>query len=328
MPVQGSTYNPASTSPTHPREQQSGLLGADPARESASVDGGRADELWVIKIGGRILEDATNLKQALSTLSHSGRRFILVHGGGDQADRLAQALGLEQRKVNGRRITDADTLDVAVMSFAGLLNKQLVAQLQALGVNALGMTGADAGLIRSIRRPPVEVEGQRVDYGFVGEPIVQEIDAERLLGFLDAGLTPVLCSLTHDGDGQLLNTNADTLAASVAVALATTEARTSQSSIPVHAPVHVPVHLALLLDKAGLLRDADRPETLVEHLSPQSADVMIKDGTIRSGMIPKVQMALWAAGNGVGEVAIGHPSRIASILRREAGSATFVVSHP
>ena len=181
--------------------------------------------LSVIKVGGAVVEDSASLAILLDEFVKVGGSKVLVHGGGRSATKLAEQLGIESRMVGGRRITDAEMLRVVTMVYGGLVNKNIVAQLQARGVNALGLTGADLNLIRAHRRP-ITPEG--VDFGFVGD--VDSADGLRLLQLLESDVTPVVAPLTHDGQGNLLNTNADTMAQTVATALAQTLSQVSESS--------------------------------------------------------------------------------------------------
>ena len=172
------------------------------------------NKLTIVKVGGAVVEDELQLSQLLKDFSAIEGRKVLVHGGGRKATKMAERLGIETKMVEGRRITDADMLEVVTMVYGGLVNKNLVAKLQANGVNALGLTGADANAIRSHKRPLKN----GVDYGFVGD--VDQADGEMLGRLIEAGITPVMAPLTHDGEGHILNTNADTIASETAKALA------------------------------------------------------------------------------------------------------------
>ncbi len=171
------------------------------------------EKLTIIKVGGKIVEEAETLNQLLADFSAIPGYKLLVHGGGRSATRIASQLGIESQMVNGRRITDAETLKVVTMVYGGLVNKNIVAGLQAKGVNAVGLTGADMDVIRSVKRPVKEV-----DYGFVGD--VKYVNAEVLVNLINQGVVPVMAPLTHDGEGHMLNTNADTIAGETAKALA------------------------------------------------------------------------------------------------------------
>ena len=180
-------------------------------------------KLTLVKVGGAIVENADSLSSLLDKFASIEGHKVLVHGGGRSATRIAERLGLPQQMVAGRRVTDADTLRVVTMVYAGLVNKNIVAQLQARGINALGLTGADMNVISSHRRPPKQVrmdDGsiETVDYGFVGD--IDHVNADLLADLIAKGVVPVMCPIGHDAQGNLLNTNADTIAAEVAKALA------------------------------------------------------------------------------------------------------------
>lgn len=240
--------------------------------------------LTLVKVGGAVVEDPEALPRLLCAFSQIASPKVLVHGGGRRATSLAARLGIESRLVNGRRITDENMLEVVTMVYGGLLNKQLVARLQALGVNALGLTGADIDAIRSHRRP----ERDGIDYGFVGD--VDRVSAPMLQALLEKGITPVMAPLTHDGRGTLLNTNADTIAAETAKALATV----------------YDVTLIYTFEKAGVLARPDDEQSLIPVITPRSFATLVADGTIAGGMIPKIENALSAIRQGVGRVIITH----------------------
>lgn len=251
------------------------------------------EKLTIVKVGGAIVEDEACLTQLLSDFSAIEGRKVLVHGGGRRATKVASALGIESKMVNGRRITDAEMLQVVTMVYGGLVNKNLVARLQANGVNALGLTGADMDVVRSHRRPPVEMtiaeatpQRQTVDFGFVGD--VERVDGDRLQWLVEAGLTPVMAPLTHDGRGHLLNTNADTIAAETAKALAR----------------HYEVTLIYSFEKPGVLANPDDDNSVIEKITQADFDRYVADGTISGGMIPKLQNALAAVNAGVSRVII------------------------
>jgi acetylglutamate kinase len=243
--------------------------------------GGDGVGTTILKVGGAIVEDERQLSLLLENFSAIPGRKVLIHGGGRRATQVASQLGIESRMVNGRRITDEKMLDVVTMVYGGLVNKQLVARLQAHGVNALGLTGADMDIVRSHRRPVKDV-----DYGFVGD--VDHVDGEQLAALLEAGITPVLAPLTHDGDGTILNTNADTIASVAARALA---------------PFYE-VTLIYSFEKPGVLRDADDDSSVIPHITRADFDRYVADGTISGGMIPKIENALAAVEDGVRRVII------------------------
>ena len=243
--------------------------------------------LTIVKVGGAVVEDAEQLQQLLSHFCAIEGKKILVHGGGRRATQVAARLGIESQMVNGRRITDAPMLEVVTMVYGGLVNKTIVAQLQARGVNAIGLTGADMDVIHSHRRPVKDI-----DYGFVGD--VERVNADRLQALLNAGATPVLAPLTHDGAGTMLNTNADTIASVAAQALA----------------AYYDVTLIYSFEKPGVLRDPDDDTSVITHITRTDFDHYVADGTISGGMIPKIENALGAVSAGVRRVIITQATAI------------------
>ena len=241
--------------------------------------------LNIIKVGGAIVEDEESLKDLLMSFSGLRGKKILVHGGGKIATEIAARLGIETQMIDGRRITSAEMLKVVTMVYGGLVNKDIVARLQALGENAIGLTGADMNLIMSVKRP-VDL----VNFGYVGD--VKYVNTRSLKSILEAGAVPVLAPLTHDKEGTMLNTNADTIASSVARALAG----------------EYSVTLTFCSSTPGVLRNLDDPTTLVKTISKADFDSMVSDGTISEGMIPKLQNAFEAINDGVSKVVITSPS--------------------
>lgn len=241
------------------------------------------EQVTVIKVGGAIVEDTERLTQLLDRFAALPGQKVLVHGGGRRATKVASALGIESKMVEGRRITDADMLEVVTMVYGGLVNKSIVAQLQSRGVNAVGLTGADMNVIRSHKRPKKD----GVDYGFVGD--VDKADGHRLLTLIRDGLTPVMAPLTHDGMGHILNTNADTIAAETAKALAREGA---------------PTTLVYCFEKAGVLAEPDDENSVIGTIDHDAFVRLVANGTIRGGMIPKITNALAAVDAGVDRVII------------------------
>lgn len=239
-------------------------------------------KVTVVKVGGKIVETPDTLETLLHRFSALEGLKVLVHGGGRTATEVAAKLGVETHMVDGRRITDADMLRVVTMVYGGLVNKQVVARLQACGVNALGLTGADMNLIRSHRRP----ERNGVDFGFVGD--VDTVDGERLAQLLHSGVTPVVAPLTHDGEGHLLNTNADTMAGEVAKALAR----------------QFEVTLVYCFEHAGVLADPDNEASVIPLITRRDFDVLKAQGVVTGGMLPKIENCLSAVGAGVRRVVI------------------------
>ncbi len=239
------------------------------------------DKLTLIKVGGQIVEEPETLQQLLSDFSKITGHKVLVHGGGRAATKIAAQLGIESQMVNGRRVTDAETLKVVTMVYGGLINKQIVAGLQALNVNALGLTGADMNYMRSEKRPVKEV-----DYGFVGD--VKEVDAEILSELISQNVVPVLAPLTHDKKGNLLNTNADTIAGEAAKALAK----------------YFDVTLMFCFEKKGVLSNPDDDNSVIPTITKADFEQYVADGTINGGMIPKLENAFEAIAAGVKQVVI------------------------
>jgi acetylglutamate kinase len=244
-------------------------------------------KLTVIKVGGKIVEEDATLDRFLHDFASMEGPKALVHGGGRSATQIASLLGVESRMVNGRRVTDAETLKVVTMVYGGLVNKRIVAGLQARGVNALGLTGADMDVIRSVKRPVVEV-----DYGFVGD--VKGVNATLLADLIAKGVVPVMAPLTHDGKGNLLNTNADTIAGETAKALS----------------AYFDVTLVYCFEKKGVLKDEDDDDSVIPHITRAEFEQYVADGVIRGGMIPKLENAFEAIDAGVSEVVITLASAI------------------
>ena len=240
------------------------------------------EKLTIVKVGGAVVEDEQQLSQLLRDFSAIAGRKVLVHGGGRRATQVAQSLGIESHMVNGRRITDGQMLQVVTMVYGGLVNKNLVARLQANGVNALGLTGADIDVIRSHRRPLKD----GIDFGYVGD--VDKADGTVLSRLIEMGITPVLAPLTHDGQGQMLNTNADTIAAETAKALA---------------PFYE-VTLIYSFEKKGVLRDPLDDDSVIPVITRDDYQRYVADGTVAGGMIPKLENAFQAISEGVARVNI------------------------
>ena len=235
------------------------------------------EKLTIVKVGGAVVEDDAQLEQLLNDFSAIEGRKVLVHGGGRRATQVAAKLGIETQMVGGRRITDADMLEVVTMVYGGLVNKNLVARLQANGVNALGLTGADANVIRSHKRPLKD----GVDYGFVGD--VDDVAHQTLGHLIEAGITPVMAPLTH-----ILNTNADTIASETAKGLAK----------------DYDVTLIFSFEKKGVLSNPDDDESVIPVITRDDFERYKADGTISGGMLPKIENALKAVDAGVGRVII------------------------
>lgn len=240
------------------------------------------EKLTIVKVGGAVVEDEAQLAQLLKDFSAIEGRKLLVHGGGRKATKVAEALGIESKMVGGRRITDADMLNVVTMVYGGLVNKNLVARLQANGVNALGLTGADMDVIRSHKRPIKD----GIDFGYVGD--VDKANGQMLSKLIEEGIIPVMAPLTHDGQGNILNTNADTIASETAKALA---------------PFY-DVTLIFSFEKKGVLRNPDDDDSVIPIISRADFIKYKTDGTISGGMLPKIENALGAIDSGVSRVII------------------------
>lgn len=239
-------------------------------------------KLTIVKVGGAVVEDEAQLAQLIRNFSAIEGPKILVHGGGRRATKVAATLGIETKMVDGRRITDTEMLEVVTMVYGGLVNKHVVAMLQAVGVNAVGLTGADANILLSVKRPLKN----GIDYGFVGD--VKQADGATIARFIEAGLTPVIAPLTHDGKGTMLNTNADTMASEVAKAMAAT----------------YDVTLIYSFEKKGVLANPDDDDSVIPIITHKDFEQYKSDGTISGGMLPKIENALAAIDAGVDKVVI------------------------
>ncbi|MDA9597206.1 acetylglutamate kinase [Flavobacteriaceae bacterium] len=245
------------------------------------------DKLSVVKIGGNVIEDAAALQSFLTDFAQIQGFKILVHGGGKKATDMAEKMDIPVQMVEGRRITDAENLDIIIMLYGGKINKNIVAQLQNLGCNALGLSGADGNAIQAVKRPV-----KSIDYGFVGDVVGVNNALFQIL--LKGGYTPVCCAITHDQKGQLLNTNADTIAATLAQSL-------SQS---------FDVSLWYCFENQGVLENIDDDGSVIETITPQKYMNLKIAQVIHSGMIPKIDNCFYALSNGVTEVKIGAPEMI------------------
>ena len=251
------------------------------------------EKLTVIKVGGKIVEEEQTLNQLLADFSAIEGYKVLVHGGGRSATKLASQLGIESKMVNGRRITDAETLKVVTMVYGGLVNKNIVAGLQAKGMNAMGFTGADMNVIRSVKRPVKDV-----DYGFVGD--VEKVNAGLLADLIRQGVVPVMAPLTHDGQGSMLNTNADTIAGETAKALAEL----------------FDVTLVFCFEKKGVLSDENDDDSVSPVITPELFKEYGEKGVIQGGMIPKLENSFSAIDAGVSQVVI----TLASAIHQQGGT--------
>jgi acetylglutamate kinase len=256
------------------------------------------EKLFVIKIGGNIIDDEGKLASFLESFAAIREKKILVHGGGKLATKLAAQLGIQQEMVEGRRITDAETLKVVSMVYAGLINKNIVAQLQAAGCNAIGLSGADGNVILSHKRIVKDL-----DYGFAGD--VDEVNSSFLHTLLQQEISPVLCPITHDKKGQLLNTNADTIAQETAKALG----------------VLYQVNLVYSFEKAGVLSDAEDEQSVIAVFDRTKYTDLKNKGLVFAGMIPKLDNAFAALDSGVGKVIIGKAENLAQLITGDSGTS-------
>ena len=239
------------------------------------------EHLTIIKVGGKIVENSESLNALLKDFAAVEGKKLLVHGGGRSATQMAARLGVETKMVDGRRITDEAMLEVVTMVYGGLVNKRIVAGLQALGIDAVGLTGADMNIVLSDKR-----KVSAVDYGWVGD--VKRVNAEAVATLIESGCCPVVAPLTHDGCGHMLNTNADTIAATTAIALAP----------------YYDVTLVYCFEKPGVLACPDDDTSVIDTITHSDFTRLTADGTIAGGMIPKIENALDAIDQGVSRVLI------------------------
>ncbi|MDP5061636.1 MAG: acetylglutamate kinase [Maribacter sp.] len=240
------------------------------------------NKLSVVKIGGNVIEDEKALAIFLTAFAKLEGLKILVHGGGKLATQLATKLGIESKMIDGRRITDAETVDIITMVYGGLANKKIVAQLQAKKINAIGLSGADGDSIHAHKRPVKEI-----DYGFVGD--IDGVNSDLISNLLSINLTPVFCALSHDGAGQLLNTNADTIASEIAIGMAKTYETT----------------LYYCFEKKGVLLDITDDNSVVKHINKTTYKELLSEGVIADGMLPKLHNCFHALNNTVEKVCLG-----------------------
>ncbi len=256
-------------------------------------------DLFVIKIGGNIIDDESKLSSFLQQFASINERKILVHGGGKLATKLAGQLGIQQQMIDGRRITDAETLKIVTMVYAGYINKNIVAQLQSLSCNAIGLTGADANLLQAKKRTHASI-----DYGFVGDVESAQFAVGGWQSLLEDGLTPVMAPITHNGQGQLLNTNADTIAQEIAKGL---------SSL-------YNVRLLYSFEKSGVLLDTNDEGSVINEMNRSYYATLREKGLIFAGMIPKLDNAFTALDSGVQKVIIGKAEELKDLIKGTAGT--------
>lgn len=243
------------------------------------------EKLFVIKVGGNILDDALAQQSFLQKFAAVGEKKILIHGGGKIASSIGKQLGIEPNYINGRRITNEATIDLVTMVYGGLINKKIVAVLQAMKCNAIGLTGADANIIPATKRPVADI-----DYGFVGDIKDDQVSSTNLQVLLGNNMVPVVAPLTHDGNGQLLNTNADTIAAALAVALS----------------AQYNVRLIYCFEKKGVLENIADDNSVIPLINKEKYEQLLQEKKLADGILPKIDNAFAAIKNGVNEVLIGH----------------------
>jgi acetylglutamate kinase len=259
------------------------------------------DDLFVIKIGGQVIDDEVKLDQALAGFAKLKGPKILVHGGGKIANTLLDRMGIDKQLVDGRRITNLESLHVVQMVYAGLVNKNIVAKLQSLDCMSLGLTGADVNCIKAVKRPVKEI-----DYGYVGD--VTEVNSTILTTLIEQKLIPVICSLTHDGQGQILNTNADTIATEVGIAMTR----------------NFKVSLIYCFEQNGVLMSMEDQQSVIKNLHPVYYQQLKAAGKINKGMIPKLDNAFRALGHGVNRVYVTHYQTLEDLTNLDSLLATRI----
>lgn len=252
-------------------------------------------KLTIVKVGGKVVEENDSLQDLLTRFGELKGAKVLVHGGGRSATAMAERMGIETKMVDGRRITDEAMLEVVTMVYGGLVNKKIVANLQAQGINAVGLTGADLNYMQSVKRPV-----KTIDYGYVGDVVAVHVDELKLL--IEKNVVPVLAPLTHDKNGQLLNTNADTIAAEAAIGFSR----------------FFDVELVFCFEKAGVLEDAEDDRSVIKSLNHTGFKALQASGAIHAGMIPKLDNSFNAITQGVSQI------RITNIAGLQKGGTTLL----
>jgi acetylglutamate kinase len=256
------------------------------------------EKLTVVKIGGKVIDDQKSLDAFLTSFAKVKGLKVLVHGGGKIASDFGRRLGIEPQMIDGRRITDQETIDIVTMVYGGLVSKRIVSKLQSKGINAIGLTGADANIIPAERRPVTTI-----DFGFVGDIEIEKVNGDTLIQLIALGLLPVIAPLTHDQKGNMLNTNADTIAATLASVLAK----------------KYQVNLIYCFEQPGVLSDFENKKVIAEILISQVDDLK-NDGTISQGMIPKIDCAIMALNHGVCKVSIGAFDDLEALAEGKSGT--------
>lgn len=260
------------------------------------------EQLFIIKIGGNVIDNDLALASFLKDFATITGKKILIHGGGKIATKIGDKLGIQSKYINGRRITDDDTIDVVTMVYGGLVNKKIVAQLQALQCNAIGLTGVDANIIPATKRPLVALEdGETIDFGWVGDIDTAQLNIKNVEVLIEAGLVPVFAPLTHDLQGHILNTNADTIASSIAVALSR----------------HYDVRLMYCFEKKGVLEDVNDENSVITKINKEKYQQLLAAQKLFEGILPKIDNAFAAIESGVKEVLIGDAKDVIKNTTRE-----------
>ena len=261
------------------------------------------EKVFVIKIGGNVIDSEDSLRSFLKDFAAIEGNKILIHGGGKIATKIGDKLGIESNYINGRRITDDATIDLVTMVYGGLVNKKIVAQLQSLHCNAIGLTGADANIIPASKRPVKDI-----DFGWVGDVESSTLKAESLQVFLENGLVPVFAPLTHDGHGHILNTNADTIASSLAVALS----------------AHYDVRLIYCFEKKGILENVEDEESVINLINKQTYRQLLSEQKLFAGILPKIDNAFAAIDAGVKEVLVGDAKDVIKNTSSKTSGTLFI----
>lgn len=250
--------------------------------------------LTVVKIGGNVVDNPEALDRFLDKFAALPGPKILVHGGGKEATRLSDRLGVLTEMVNGRRVTSAETIDIVTMVYAGLVNKRIVSRLQARGCNAIGLSGADGNAVTATKRPPVDVDGRMVDFGYVGDIAATGVNHGFISALIGSGAVPVFCAIMHDGHGQLLNCNADAVAAGVAIGMSRV----------------MPTDLVYCFEQPGVMLDIDDPDSVIPTITPEYFAQLKADGVVSKGMLPKLESSFKAIAAGVNSVVIKHADNL------------------
>ncbi|CAN5522014.1 acetylglutamate kinase [soil metagenome] len=262
-------------------------------------------KLQIVKIGGNVIDNTISLENFLNDFSKIQDMKILIHGGGKLATDLAKRLGISQAMVNGRRITDEETLKITTMVYAGGINKQIVSSLQSKAINAIGLSGADGNAIQTKKREVLDI-----DFGFVGDVFDKSVNVELISTFLELGITPIFSAITHDGIGQLLNTNADTIASALAIALSK----------------KYEVQLNYCFEKKGVLKDADDDDSVIQEITKTKYKQLLQEGVVSKGMIPKLDNAFAAIQNGVQSVVILHAEDLLNKIHKNEHIGTTLIA--